>query len=92
MRITIQSQLLGAFAMLGALVLAVGVTGFFGVQGLGSDIRYLQTSSEQTGQINQVKIDLASARLSAFNWRNSGSSVHREAFEGYSNSVARLAS
>lgn len=91
MRITIQSQLLGAFAMLGVLVLAVGVTGFFGVQGLGSDIRYLQTSSEETDQINRAKIDLASARLSAFNWRTSGSVDHREAFDGYSNSVTRLA-
>ncbi|MCP2669853.1 methyl-accepting chemotaxis protein [Maricaulaceae bacterium EIL42A08] len=91
MRITIQSQLLGAFAMLGVLVLAVGVTGFFGVQGLGSDIRYLQTSSEETDQINRAKIDLASARLSAFNWRTSGSVDHREAFDGYSNSVTQLA-
>ncbi len=88
MRITIQTQLVGAFATLGALILAVGITGIFGVQGLGSGIRDLRASTEASASVSDVEINLDGARLAAFRWRTTGDQARRDDFGEYADKVA----
>jgi methyl-accepting chemotaxis protein len=89
MRMTIKIQLIGAFAALAVLVLAVGGAGFLGVQGLSANITDLKASSDESLSINDIKIELASARLAAFNWRATGADAQRDAFLQFADILSR---
>lgn len=89
MRLTIQTQLIGAFAALALIVLIVGGIGVLGVQGLSGNINQLKASSEDSLTINDVKIELVSARLAAFNWRSTGNDAQSAAFLQYAELLER---
>ena len=88
MRMTIQTQLIVAFATLALLVLAVGGVGVLGVQGLGQGIRSLQTSADESVGINNIEIELATARLAVFRWRTSGDEASAAEFTGLADQLA----
>jgi len=80
MRMTIQTQLIGAFSALALIVLTVGGVGVVGVQGLSGSIRDLQASAEDSTVINDIKIELATLRLAVFRWRTDGNDAARADF------------
>lgn len=88
MRMTIKVQLIGAFAALSVLVLAVGGAGIFGVQGLSGGISDIEASSEESNAINEIKIELVSARLAAFSWRATGAESQSAALFEYADQLA----
>ncbi len=88
MRLTIQTQLIGAFASLALIVLIVGGIGVLGVQGLSRGIADVQSSAEEGVEITDIKIELAQARLAAFNWRANGDPSTAEVFFGFSDRLA----
>jgi methyl-accepting chemotaxis protein len=83
MRLTIQTQLIGAFAALALIVLIVGGVGVLGIQGLSRGITDIHTGAEESMEINDIKIELALARLAAFNWRTNGDAAAAETFDHY---------
>ena len=88
MRLTIKTQLIGAFAALSVLVLAVGGVGVFGLQGLSRGIGDLEHSAEESLAINNIKIELVEARLAAFGWRVRNEESQSSAFFRYADQLA----
>ena len=88
MRLTIKAQLIGAFAALSVLVLAVGGVGVFGLQGLSRGIGDLEHSAEESLAINNIKIELVEARLAAFGWRVRNEESQSSAFFRYADQLA----
>jgi len=88
MRITIKQQIFSAFAVLGALLVIVATVGFNGALTLNGVIKNYQDGVEQSGTINDLKIDLVSARMAGYQWRSEGGEALREEFEAYVEAVA----
>ena len=88
MKFTIKQQIFGAFAVLGALITIVAAVGFNGALTLNGAIKDYRGAVEQGSTINDLKIDLLSARMAGYRWRSEGGDALREEFESYVEAVA----
>lgn len=89
MKLTIKTQVFGAFAAMGALLLIVGAFGSMGARTLNGYIGEYRAGVETGATINNLKLALTNARLAGVRWRAEGSDELREEFEHYVELVNR---
>ncbi|XBQ15224.1 MAG: hypothetical protein ABL308_09670 [Oceanicaulis sp.] len=81
MNITVRTQLIAGFGLLGLLVLAIGAAGVLGVGAMNASKIALTETGAQSRLVSATKLDLADARLAGFNWRSRGEEVFVERFD-----------
>ena len=92
MRLTIRTQLIAGFGIMGALVLALASAGMVANRSLDDAKRDLMEAAAQSRAVSEAKFELADARLAAFRWRTTGDEGFADAFSAALDTLAREAS
>ncbi len=82
-RLSLQNQLILAFALLLALVIALALVGGVGARSLSGFFNDYRDASSRSMAANEVKVDVAQARLASLFWRSSGDPALAERFAEY---------
>ncbi|WP_440957611.1 methyl-accepting chemotaxis protein [Oceanicaulis sp. LC35] len=80
LKLNLKQQLFAAFTGLALFVLIIGAIGAVGVNVLGGVFHQYQSVSQDSLQVNGMKVDLATARGAAFNWRTTNNASKAEEF------------
>lgn len=80
-KLSLRQKMLGAFLLLAAISITIGMFGYFGTQGLGSLFTQYRGAARESLAVNAVNVDLGAARLEGFRWRATGSAERVEGFE-----------
>jgi methyl-accepting chemotaxis protein len=79
--LSLRQKMLGAFLLLAAISVTIGLFGYFGTQSLGNVFTEYRSASRTSLATNAVSVDLGTARLEGFRWRATGTADRVEAFE-----------
>ncbi|WP_339742670.1 methyl-accepting chemotaxis protein [uncultured Maricaulis sp.] len=80
-KLSLRQKMLGAFLLLAAISITIGMFGYFGTQALGSIFTQYRGAARESLAVNAVNVDLGAARLEGFRWRASGAPERVASFE-----------